>query len=281
MVTGILILLGLAFGSFVNAYVWRLHQQDLPQKKRVATDKELSVVSGRSMCPHCQHTLAWFDLLPVVSWVSVGGRCRYCRKAIGWQYPVVELLTASLFVVSYMAWPFGLLDVTGVALFVAWLISVVLLMSLAVYDLKWMLLPNKVVFPLIGVSLVYASFHIIHSESSILSAVTLQVGSLAIASGLFYVLFQISEGRWIGGGDVKLGIALGLLLGSPLYALMMLFIASVLGILFVVMSSLVKGRGMSRGAVIPFGPCLIAATIAVVLGGQPIWDWYMLSLSLQ
>ena len=95
----IFFVLGVCFGSFVNALVWRIHEQSKPKKKRAASDKELSVVSGRSMCPNCKHTLSTKDLLPVISWLTLGGKCRYCSKPISWQYPSVEMLTALLFVV--------------------------------------------------------------------------------------------------------------------------------------------------------------------------------------
>ncbi len=272
MIIAILILLGLCFGSFVNALVWRLRQFELPKKKRAATDKELSIATGRSMCTHCKHTLAWYDLLPVVSWVSVGGKCRYCHKAIGRQYPVVEVATAVLFVTSYVFWPVGLTSHASVVLFIIWLVSLVGLVALAVYDIRWMLLPNKIVFPLMvlaALGAVYAAFIGPEPVHSLL----MTTAAVAIGGGIFYVLFQLSEGKWIGGGDVKLGFVIGLLLGTPSLAFLMLFVSSLLGLCWSIPAMVSKHSRLSSK--IPFGPFLIAGTIIVMLFGQPLIDWYM------
>ncbi len=271
MIIVALIFLGLCLGSFVNALVWRLHQQQLPKKKRAASNKELSIATGRSMCPHCKHVLAWYDLLPVISWLSVSGKCRYCSKPIGWQYPIVELLTAVLFVWSYTAWDafLNVGDQLHIGLFALWLVSLVMLVALTVYDLRWMLLPNRIVFPLLGVAVVQVLLRSLdNGADEILSS----FGALLVAGGIFYILFQVSSGKWIGGGDVKLGFALGLLLGDPVLAFMMLFTASVLGLIVALPGVILRRTALSSK--IPFGPYLILATIIVKLYGTGAWDWY-------
>src|SRR5690606_19684146 len=103
-----LVILGLCLGSFVNALVFRLHMQMKASEKhrgKKVQKAKLSIVSGRSMCVHCHHELAWYDLIPVLSWLTLGGKCRYCHKPIAWQYPLVELATAALFALSYVYWP--------------------------------------------------------------------------------------------------------------------------------------------------------------------------------
>lgn len=271
MIVVILILLGLCFGSFVNALAWRLHQQGLPKKKRPLPDKELSVARGRSMCPHCHHTLAWYDLLPVFSWLSLKGKCRYCKTPISWQYPVVELVTASLFVISYTFWHTDLSTLSAVVSFCLWLAALVAFMALVIYDIRWMLLPNKIVFPLVVIGALSVLIRTVVSDDPFGTAL-MAVGSMAVAGGIFYALFQISNGAWIGGGDVKLGFAIGLLLGTPFLAFLMLFLASLLGLVVATPSVLVKRSKLS--AKIPFGPFLIASTIIVMLLGQQIIDWY-------
>lgn len=265
----IIFLLGIALGSFVNALVWRVYQQSLSAKKRVASDARLSLSKGRSMCTHCQHELAWYDLLPVISWLSLAGKCRYCRQSIGWQYPAVEIVTAVLFVVSYMYWPQELLGVTYQLSFALWLAAIVGLVALFVYDARWMLLPDRIVFPLIGLASVYAVLQII-AQSSIGTAAAI-AGSVFVSSGIFYILYQVSAGRWIGGGDVKMGIALGLFLCSPVLACLMLFTASLLGIVYALITGLAKSQKIK---VVPFGPMLILATYITMLWGSRIVDWY-------
>jgi len=97
-------------------------------------------------------------------------------------------------------------------------------------------------------------------------------GGAVLLFGLFYVLFQISDGAWIGGGDVKLAAALGLLAGSPVQALLLLFLSSLIGTLFSI-PQLMKGKTGLR-AKVPYGPFLLAATVIVVLWGHSIIDWY-------
>jgi len=271
-----LLVLGLALGSFVNALVWRVHQQGLTKKPRTKNSKlktqDLSILKGRSMCPHCKHTLSATDLIPVLSWLFLRGKCRYCKKPISWQYPVVELSTAALFALSYVTWPHDILSFTSYLLFAAWLISLVLLMALFVYDVKWMLLPNRLVLPLTLVAGLFAVTRSVAAENSLQSLVN-SLAAVAISSGIFYVLYQVSKGKWIGGGDVKLGVSLGLLLGSAPLAFLMLFLASMLG-LMITLPELLKGKA-SMNTKLPFGPFLITATVAVVLFGQQFIDWYV------
>ena len=276
MIIAVLIVLGLCFGSFVNALVWRLHQQSLPAKKRAAKLAELSISTGRSMCPNCKHTLGALDLLPLVSWLALKGRCRYCQHSIGVQYPLIEALTAVIFVLSYVFWPFEL-DASGIFQLICWLIAVIGLMALLVYDLRWMLLPNKIVFPLIALGAVKVLVVALLFDGGI-DSLAKAVLSVAIAGGIFYVLFQISKGQWIGGGDVKLGYALGLFLAKPELAMLMLFAASVLGLMVAVPGLVTKKLAMTSR--LPFGPMLIIATMAVMLFGQNLIDAYLRLMTL-
>lgn len=267
-----LIVLGLCLGSFTGALVWRLHEQSQPAKKRVASSEELSITKGRSMCPHCQHTLGVKDLIPLVSWIWLRGRCRYCKHSIGWQEPLLEVIMAALFVLSYVFWPFAF-DAEGIFLLVIWLLAVVGLVALFVYDLRWMLLPNKIVFLLIGLGVVQTLAVAVRFDGGLTSILSATAG-LAVAGGIFYVLFRVSKEKWIGGGDVKLGYALGLLLGSPDLAFLMLFVASLLGVV-VSLPGLIAKK-LAATSRIPFGPFLIVATIVVMLFGASIIDWYKL-----
>jgi prepilin signal peptidase PulO-like enzyme (type II secretory pathway) len=222
------------------------------------------------MCPHCHHELAAKDLVPIFSWLWLRGRCRYCRKPISAQYPLVEALMAVLFVVSYVFWPAKLAG-SEIAIFSLWLVLLIGLIALVVYDLKWTLLPNRILFPLLGVALVQAIIRIA-ADPRPFHALTQELLAVAIDGGIFYVLFQVSGGRWIGGGDVKLGWLLGLIVATAGKAVLVIFLASVLGT--IVSLPLLAVKRLKRTSTIPFGPFLVAAAIIVVLFGGDILHWY-------
>lgn len=270
MIAIYIFVIGLCFGSFVNALVWRLHEQSKPKKKRAASNTELSISKGRSMCPNCQHVLRWVDLVPVISWLSLRGRCRYCQQVISPQYPLMELTTAGLFILSYVAWP-QVLQGAENAIFGLWLVILTGLMALVVYDARWMLLPNRIVFPLTGLGVVLACLRILNADNQ-LQSLAGTIFAVVIGGGIFFLLYHGSQGRWIGGGDVKLGWLIGLLVGTPSGSFLVIFLAATLGTLAALPGLALKRlKGTSE---IPFGPFLIAATIIVVLYGSDILDWY-------
>ncbi len=270
MIIVALVLLGLCLGSFVNALVWRLHMQSQSTAKNAKKNSRYSIARGRSMCPNCQHELAVSDLIPLLSWIILRGKCRYCSQAISWQYPVVEATTALAFVASYVFWPLEL-DVYGSLYFGLWLVMLVGLAALVIYDLRWMILPNKVVFSLYWVALAMIVVQIL-SQQSLEPLVRALVGVL-IGGGLFYLLFQLSNAKWIGGGDVKLGFLLGAVVGGPEPALLVLFFASLLGSL--ISLPLLLSKRAHRGTKIPFGPFLIIGAFVVQLWGEKITQWYI------
>lgn len=272
MIILILILLGLCFGSFVNALIWRLHMQSKQLKKKKSN---YSIVSGRSMCMSCGHTLSVIDLVPVASWVLLRGRCRYCHKKYP-DTPVAELITPILFVVSYVFWP-DTLDDKGITLLIFWLVFLVGFVALAIYDLRWFKLPNKIIFPLMIVAGVQVVLSMLFFNFSAQDLGSLLV-SIGLGGGIFYALYYISHGKWIGGGDVKLGFLLGAILGNPLQSILLIFIASLLGTL-VSLPLLLAKRLKYRGHV-PFGPFLLAAAVIVRLFGASIIDGYMRLLGL-
>jgi prepilin signal peptidase PulO-like enzyme (type II secretory pathway) len=258
MMLAYICLLGLCFGSFVNAFVWRIR-------------KKKNWTSERSVCVRCGHVLAPQDLIPVLSWIFLRGRFRYCKKLISVQYPLVELVGSLSFGLSYIYWPHALNEAADYIFFGAWLLVLIGLLALAIYDLRWMLLPNKILFPLIYVQtvVIIAGWVI---GGSMVPSLPSAVAGIACSFGLFYVLFQVSKGKWIGGGDVKLGILIGLLVGGPFPALLVLFLASLFGTI-VTLPLLMSGKKELTGK-ISFGPYLIGALFVVYLFGQSIIDWY-------
>lgn len=271
----ILSIFGVIFGSFVNALVWRIWQQEqlvLKKNKLNASEKRrYSILHGRSMCPNCQHQLAATDMIPVFSWLWLRGRCRYCSKPIPWQYPLVELVTGTLFLVSFIYWPWQLTAASQAGLFAIWLVIITIGVALAVYDLRWMILPNRLVYALLvvsGVFMVAAGF----ISGSLGDQLFTSVLGSAVFGGFFYLLHAVSSGRWIGGGDVRLGFVLGLLLGWQ-KALLCITLASYLGTL-VVLFLVVSGK-YHKKMKLPFGPFLLTSAFVVMLWGQVIVDWYL------
>lgn len=258
--------IGLALGSFVNALVWRIHEQGIGRGK--GSSKELSVVHGRSMCPSCRHALGAADLVPLFSWLVLRGKCRYCHKPISTQYPIVEVLTGVLFALSYVFWPYGF-DPEGLVLFAGWFVLLTGLIALTVYDIRWMLLPNKLVYPLTGFWVAIILVRSMLSDSGLPMIAGALLGALA-CGGIFWLLFQLSDGRWIGGGDVKLGFLLGLLAGGALQAFLVIFIASFLGTAWVL--PMLANKKLSLKAQVPFGPFLIVAAIIVFLFGEKLLE---------
>jgi prepilin signal peptidase PulO-like enzyme (type II secretory pathway) len=275
MVIAILIVFGLCLGSFVNALVWRLHEQSNTKNKKKL--QELSISKGRSQCSNCGHKLAPKDLIPLLSWLSLRGKCRYCHKPIK-DSPMVEVILPIILVISYFAWPYVSANeiwTNGeIAAFGVWVLIATGLLALAVYDVRWYLLPDKIVFPLTILGVVFVALVAAaagHNSGDIVLDAAL--GAITIF-GLFYLLFQLSKGTWIGGGDVKLAVLLGLLAGGFMEALLLLFLASLLGTVYALALGVSGKKSINRRLRIPFGPFLIAATFIVVLWGVNIIDWY-------
>lgn len=271
---------GVCLGSFVNALIWRTRQRELLVDKaegRKLTQaeqtqlKKLSITTERSRCTHCDHELAPMDLVPVLSYVWLRGKCRYCGKRIE-DTPAAELLGGVLALGSYVVWPYELIDWLSYATFGVWLVVITLLLALARYDARWQILPNRIVAALTILAIVFVGLLALSRGEGIVALSALW-GGLAIA-GLFYALFALSQGRWIGGGDVKLALALGLIAGSLVNAFLLIFAASLLGTLYAVMASILTRKPLSGATKVPFGPFLIIGALVAFFAGVPIVGWY-------
>ena len=282
-----LILAGLSLGSFAGASVYRLRARQLVEDKKAGEKvdakelkrlKPLSEVSARrdrSRCLHCGHTLAWYDLLPLGSWLSLKGKCRYCKQSIGRFEPVIELSMMAVFVLSYALWPFELSTPLAVTQFMLWLASSVGLAILFVYDLRWFLLPNSVMFTVIGIAAASAVVTVLQSSDAI-STIWSITGAVGILSGLYLILYLVSKGQWVGFGDIKLGLALALLLADWQLAFVALFAANLIGTAIVIPGMIRKK--LTRKTQVPFGPLLIAGFLIALLFGFDIINWYMSNL---
>jgi leader peptidase (prepilin peptidase)/N-methyltransferase len=258
-------LIGAAMGSFAGAMAWRLH-----------TKRDM--VSDRSECEHCHHKLGPLDLIPIASWLMLGGKCRYCKKPIGWLTFVAEIGTSAAFVASYLYWPLGFSAWQATALFVVWLVYVVALAVLILYDARWMLLPDRIVWPLIVLGFADAALRVsLLSQASFGGYVLYVTAGAAALAGVYGLLYVVSRGRWVGFGDVKLSIFIGVVLGWQ-KAVLVLLLANVIGF-FIVLPGLATGK-LTRTSRVPFGPFLIAAFVVAGLFGDAIIGWYLAFIGL-
>ena len=152
-------------------------------------------VKGRSKCTKCNHELSAIDLIPLLSWLLLGGRCRYCHKKISIQYPIVELLTSIIFLLSYIYWPVPLAG-QAVAVYILWLFVVTGLIALSIYDIRWMLLPSRIIYALYPFALFMAVINIF-SAANHAGVMIGYVEATIIGGCIFYVLLQVSRGKCI------------------------------------------------------------------------------------
>lgn len=233
-------ILGLIIGSFLNVVVLRLHTKKISK--------------GRSKCANCGHTLSTGDLFPVLSYLFLGGRCRYCKSRISKQYVLVELLTATVFtLLAYKFMPYGLMDVGlfSVFEFLAYGFVFSLLIVLSVYDLKHFVLPWKIMkLFLIASFLIPIFIGILGDGVSIKNFV-----SGFIVAAPFYAIWHFSKGRLIGFGDIELMCGFGFLLGvtSGFIAVMVGFWAATI---YVFLKMMISRKIMHGKTQIPFGPFL-------------------------
>jgi prepilin signal peptidase PulO-like enzyme (type II secretory pathway) len=246
-------------------------------------------VFTRSQCPCCRHKLAWYDLVPILSFLWLGGKCRHCKKRISYQYPAVEIATGALFIAIFN-FKFLIFNQFLIPEFlnghwslvighfiniVFWLYITSALIVIFVYDLKHYIIPDKILFPAIAISIMYHVLSIMQAENYALYIIhnTLYyVGSAIGASAFFLLLVLISRGRAMGLGDVKLAFLMGLILGWP-NILVALFSAFFFGALVGLV--LIFGGRKTLKSKIPFGPFLIAGTFIALFWGNWLVDWYL------
>ncbi|HYE22326.1 MAG TPA: prepilin peptidase [Verrucomicrobiae bacterium] len=253
----IIFIFGLIVGSFLNAVIFRLKARK-------------SFVGGRSVCMHCKKELRALDLIPLVSYMMLRGKCRYCEAKLSVQYPLVEAVTAFVFVFLFLAAGQNIsLQLTFNFYFSA------ILIVIAVYDFKHFLILDKVVFPNIIIAFFGGIIIDLFTACNLVSIHCHLGGGIVgaiLASGFFLGQYIVSNGRWIGFGDVKLGLLLGFILGWP-NTVVSLFLAYVLGATVGVGLILLGKKQMSSQ--LPFGTFLaISAIITLALGDQ-ILNWYL------
>jgi len=240
---------GLCIGSFLNCFIYRIEQ-----KKKL---------SGRSFCPNCKKQLKWQDLIPIFSFIFLGGKCRYCKKKISWQYPAVELATGIIFILTATLAPIGY-PVNFIKL-LFWLYIASALIVIFVYDLKHYIIPDKILLPAIAISFIYLLIFNFNSLGN-------HLFSAFFGFLFFFSFFFFSKGKWMGFGDVKLAILMGFLLGFS-NMLVALFFAFFFGAIIGIISIIFKRKNLKSE--IPFGPFLIFGTFLAIFSGQEIINWYL------
>ena len=275
---------GLILGSFVGATVWRLRARQLVADKKAGEKvnaRELkrleplvksSLRSDRSQCLHCGYRLKWYDMVPIVSWITLRGKCRHCHRPIGLLEPLIELGMALFFIGSLLLWPYDLVSSVDIARFIVWIIAGVVMAILFIYDSKWFLLPDKLNWSLVGLGLVSVGIVAIGDGQPVATLVN-AAAAVGILSGLYLFLYIVSGGKWIGFGDVKLGIGLALLLADWKLAIIALFAANLLGTLIV--APLLIRKKLTRRSRVPFGPLLISGTVIAQFFGAGLVNWYI------
>ncbi len=230
---------GLIVGSFLNCLIYRLEIEE-------------SFLKGRSYCPRCKQILSWPDLIPVLSFLFLKGKCRYCQQKISIQYPLVELATGILFV-----------SIFNILYSIFYILITCFLIVIFVYDLKHYIIPDKIIYPVIVIALVF-NFQFSIFKFSILSAIG--------AAAFFLLIVLISRGKWMGVGDIKLAFLIGLVLSWPniLVALFLaFFIGAVIGL-----GLIISGKKKLKSEV-PFGPFLVTGTFIAMFFGEQLINWYL------
>lgn len=246
---------GLVIGSFLNCLVWRLHDG--------------ASLLGRSVCRACRALVRWFDNIPLLSFLMLKGRCRNCRAPISWQYFIVEAVTAILFAAAMgrVLMTFGAFETWTLEAWLTLARDLIFLSALIVTfvtDIRWYEIFDVVVLP----------------AAVVVGALNLAIGaswlnllvSATIGGGFFLFQYVVSRGRWIGNGDSRLGLLLGLGLSWPLIV-PAIFIAYLLGAATgISLMGIGKKVWTSK---LPLGTFLAAAAVISLFYGEAIVNWYL------
>jgi leader peptidase (prepilin peptidase)/N-methyltransferase len=245
MIQIISFIIGSSIGSFLNVVIFRYGGEE-------------GALSGRSRCLHCQHKLSWYELIPIFSFVWLKGKCAYCKKSISTQYLIVELISGLGFLgLSFL----GL----SLPIFIWSAILFAIALSIAIYDIKYLVLPDSFLA-------VFFVWLVLGNLLFWRDTIVISVLAGFILASFFLILFLVSKGKWIGGGDIKLGALLGFWLGWP-GIVVMFMITYISGALIGL--TLLFLKKVKKQSQLPFAPFMLIASFIVFLWGQEILNWYI------
>lgn len=243
----IIFLYGIVIGSFLNVCIYRL-----PQKENIA--------KVRSHCMNCGYQLRWYDLVPVFSYLCLRGRCRKCKEKISIQYPVIEALNGVLYCIIFAEYGFSIETLLYALLFSA-------LITLSVIDFRTYEIP-------LGINIFILALGLVRVVTDYTNWLGYAIGLFCV-SGFLYLIYLVTKGRGIGGGDIKLMAVCGLLLGWKLVIL-----SFVLGCIIGSVIHLIRMKVSGEGHVLAMGPYLAVGVMISTLYGERLIQWYLSCLGI-
>lgn len=239
-------------GSFLNVLIVRMPLAE-------------SAIYHRSHCRKCKKELPWYDLVPVLSFVLLSGKCRFCQEKISWQYPTVELLTAFLFTAS---WGLILANQQPDWFLLFYPLIFAILIAIAFIDLNTLMIPDVLNYCGLALALLLALAAVFMKEI----AWSAPLIGLLVGAGFIGLLVLLGKGKWMGEGDIFLAAMMGLILFWP-KILVGLFLAFLIGSIVSLILIFLKKKTMKD--VVPFGPFLVLGTLIALFFGQQIISWYL------
>ncbi len=252
MIVFVLFILGICFGSFVSAMTWRI-------------PRNISFAKGRSICPNCKHKISWYDNIPLLSYLILKGKCRYCHGKISLRYPAIEL-TAAIGFVTIFLFTFkgptlqGVYSIFTLVTLLCYLTVFVILLSIFVIDLENQIIPDSLVF--FGILIVLSCLLITNPHSLIIN-----LFSGLVAASFLMLIHLATRGRGMGLGDVKFALLGGMIVGSkllPIWLLLSFLTGAISGCILILV-----GRAKLKTK-IAFGPFLVVSVALSIIFGEKI-----------